>query len=293
MKSINNKCITVCIPTYNRSQYLKECLDSIMVQLNDEKIKKRVEIVISDNASTDNTEEIVNKYKKKIKKISYFKNTKNIGPVKNVIKVAKYATTEYVWFFSDDDLQNKDALRIILSIIDRENPDIIFSNVSIYSNNLNETINNNCLDINNDIILNTRKSLFNLLTQKFPYKIDWLTTFYSNIIIEKRILFQRKNIFNKYSSEFDMFPHALPIYYLLNNLNVYIIAKPLLKFRENNRSFGPTGKYEFLSYWDKVLSNHYKNIYELNKNYISWDFLPKLVFKNLLRKLHLQYVKYV
>lgn len=52
--------LSICIPTYNRSQYLKETIDSIIGQ--EEFKSENVEIVISDNCSTDDTEIVCKKY---------------------------------------------------------------------------------------------------------------------------------------------------------------------------------------------------------------------------------------
>ena len=70
--------ISICIPTYNRASFLKDTLDSFVqepVFLSTEK----VEIIISDNCSEDNTAEIVFPYIQKFpQKIKYFKNKTNL-----------------------------------------------------------------------------------------------------------------------------------------------------------------------------------------------------------------------
>ena len=48
---MNKPLLSICIPTYNRSYYLKECLDCIVCQFRDKEVCDQVEIVISDNAS--------------------------------------------------------------------------------------------------------------------------------------------------------------------------------------------------------------------------------------------------
>jgi len=68
--------LSICIPTYNRAEYLDKSLASIVRQ--NEFNSELVEIVISDNASIDNTEEIVEKYKKQYNNIYYSKNNENI-----------------------------------------------------------------------------------------------------------------------------------------------------------------------------------------------------------------------
>lgn len=68
--------VSICIPTYNRSRCLKQTLDSIVTQ--QEFLDGRVEVVINDNASTDDTEQVGRCYEKEFKGIHYFRNNENI-----------------------------------------------------------------------------------------------------------------------------------------------------------------------------------------------------------------------
>ena len=68
--------LSICIPTYNRSRYLKKSIDSIITQK--EFLNGTVEIIISDNASTDDTEQVVSKYIEKYPNIFYSKNEVNV-----------------------------------------------------------------------------------------------------------------------------------------------------------------------------------------------------------------------
>lgn len=69
--------LSICIPTYNRCDYLVKSIESIIKQ--PEFKEKQVEIVISDNASTDNTKQICERYADKYDNILYFRNTVNIN----------------------------------------------------------------------------------------------------------------------------------------------------------------------------------------------------------------------
>lgn len=64
--------VSICIPTYNRAPYLKQCLDSLVCQ--PEFLRGDVEIVVSDNASTDGTKELIQKYQNIYKNITYHRN---------------------------------------------------------------------------------------------------------------------------------------------------------------------------------------------------------------------------
>ena len=68
--------LSICIPTYNRAEYLAKSLDSLIClpEFN----TSEVEVVISDNASTDNTQEIVKIYTDRYNTIHYYRNEENI-----------------------------------------------------------------------------------------------------------------------------------------------------------------------------------------------------------------------
>ena len=90
--------ISVCIPTYNRPEHLKNCLNSLVLQTD-----KKFEVCISDNSSKTNTKKIIKTYKKKLN-IKFNRNKKNLGFGLNLLKVSQMASSEFVWFLGDDDL---------------------------------------------------------------------------------------------------------------------------------------------------------------------------------------------
>lgn len=72
----NKPLLSICIPTYNRADYLDKSLESLTSL--PEFTMGQVECVISDNASTDNTKDVVRKYTSKFDNVFYFKNAENI-----------------------------------------------------------------------------------------------------------------------------------------------------------------------------------------------------------------------
>jgi glycosyltransferase involved in cell wall biosynthesis len=89
--------ISVLIPTYNRAGYLKESLGSVLSQ---ECVD--FEVIVSDNASTDNTKEVVESFADP--RIRYFRNKENLGPMANGLNCYKMATGEYLAWLLDDDV---------------------------------------------------------------------------------------------------------------------------------------------------------------------------------------------
>ena len=71
-----NPLLSICIPTFNRCEYLKNTLNSIVVQ--PEFRDQRVEVVISDNASEDKTPEVCAEYCRQYPNVHYSRNACNV-----------------------------------------------------------------------------------------------------------------------------------------------------------------------------------------------------------------------
>ena len=110
---LNENLLGICIPTYNRGNYLKACLNSIIGQIS----KHNFPIYISDNNSNDNTETIVNNFKQLYSNMLFDKNDKNIGLSPNVIRAISMAKTDYVWLIGDDDVIRERAVDKIIQYI--------------------------------------------------------------------------------------------------------------------------------------------------------------------------------
>lgn len=118
MSKDNSVKITVAIPTYNDSKYIAEALDSVISQLEDK--NNKIEILVSDNASTDKTPEIVKEYQNRYPDlISYYRNQENLGFDRNVDLLFKRAKGEYLWLLSDDDAIEDNSLVYVGNIIFR------------------------------------------------------------------------------------------------------------------------------------------------------------------------------
>jgi glycosyltransferase involved in cell wall biosynthesis len=106
--------LSICIPTYNRAEYLDKSIASIVSQ--NEFNSEDVELVISDNASADNTEEIVRKYQERYKNIFYSKNEEN-NTDKNFPTVIDKAHGVFRKLCNDTLIFMDGSINYILSII--------------------------------------------------------------------------------------------------------------------------------------------------------------------------------
>lgn len=117
--------ISFCIPTYNRAAFIEETIESIIQQATD-----GVEIVISDNASDDNTEEIVQGYRQKFPRLTYYRWPENMGADRNYLKVVELAKGDYCWFMGSDDALKPGAISRILEEI-KQGYDIYLTNRTV------------------------------------------------------------------------------------------------------------------------------------------------------------------
>ncbi|MCL4708118.1 glycosyltransferase family 2 protein [bacterium] len=91
--------ISVGVPVYNGEGFLGQSLDSILAQTYED-----FEVIISDNASSDYTEDICRVFAGKDARIRYFRNPNNIGAARNFNRVFELAHGEYFRWHSADDL---------------------------------------------------------------------------------------------------------------------------------------------------------------------------------------------
>lgn len=102
--------LSICIPTYNRELFLKELLESIVAQAD----FSEVEIVVSDNASTDNTSELIVEFRKRYPNITYAVAPKNLGADRNYITSVELANGDYCWLMGSDDVLAPGAIAAML-----------------------------------------------------------------------------------------------------------------------------------------------------------------------------------
>ena len=97
---VNGMRLSICIPTYNRADYLPELLDSILAQTS---YGCDLEVVVSDNASTDDTPAVVERYRERFSRFVYHRAETNQGADRNFLKVVAVATGDFCWLMGSDD----------------------------------------------------------------------------------------------------------------------------------------------------------------------------------------------
>ena len=115
--------LTIAIPTYNREKYLKILLSILEPQVLNE---PRLELIVSDNASIDGTESLVQAYSGVITGFRYIKNKTNLGADGNILQCFEQARGKYVWILGDDDVVAPDAVRRIMACLESGEYDLVY-----------------------------------------------------------------------------------------------------------------------------------------------------------------------
>jgi abequosyltransferase len=115
--------LTIAIPTYNRSGCLAQLLETLAPQLEGE---TRVELLISDNASPDDTPSVVASFRERGLALIHSRNETNIGADANFIRCYEMAHGEYVWIFGDDDIIVPGGLQEVLGRLETREFDLLY-----------------------------------------------------------------------------------------------------------------------------------------------------------------------
>jgi glycosyltransferase involved in cell wall biosynthesis len=115
--------VSVLIPNYNYGHYLSESIQSVLNQTFTD-----FELIIVDNCSTDNSQEVISKFLED-KRVRFFKNENNIGLIGNWNKCLEYARGEYIKFLLSDDMFYPQLLEKFVPVMDNH-PEISIASCS-------------------------------------------------------------------------------------------------------------------------------------------------------------------
>lgn len=116
--------LTIGIPTYNRAYSLKNTLPRLSEDLVG--LESKIQILIVDNASLDDTEQVVTNWIDSVKnrlKVKYVRNSENIGMSRNIVSCFYMSDTTYTTFMGDDDCLNKKSFHKLVKIL--EGPEVV------------------------------------------------------------------------------------------------------------------------------------------------------------------------
>jgi len=116
----DNQKLEPVLITYNRSENLQDTLQAfIKAGLTD------IKLHILDNASTDNTEEVVSTAKNNWPNLTYHRNPYNIGGNANIMRAVEIASSEYSWIIGDDDEWFLEDITELKAVLQKSQADVI------------------------------------------------------------------------------------------------------------------------------------------------------------------------
>ena len=117
--------VSVCMPVYNGGDYIADSIQSVLTQTY-----KNFNLIVCDNCSTDNTEEIIRNFNDP--RLIYVRNKKNLGLVGNHNRCLELANGEYVYFLHHDDIMLPDNLALKVRLLDKHpRVGLVHSNIMI------------------------------------------------------------------------------------------------------------------------------------------------------------------
>ena len=136
---MERKLVSICIPTYNSATFIRKTLESVINQTY-----KNIEIIVGDNSSTDNTEEIVKEYMQLDNRIQYYRNEINLGYSGNCNKLIELAKGEYISIYHSDDIYNVNIVAKEVEVLD-ENIELagVFTRAKLINQFGKEIVNKN------------------------------------------------------------------------------------------------------------------------------------------------------
>ena len=269
--------ISVIIPNYNNSKYLKKCIESVLNQNY-----KDYELIIVDDGSTDDSVDIIKKYTKHKNVIFYKQNNLNASIARN--RGIELSHGEYLFFLdSDDYLHSNDVFTNMVR--DIKNNDLLIGNYTCIDENDNVIdryeINNdkNIVDINNCY----KYSLISPVPSNKLYKrsiIEKHNIFFSNVRIGQDLNFYLKYL--AFCNKIAIVDYDIYNYRIVNTgmtktigYNVFDIVKcfdEIKKFYDKNDNIDDYDKYISL-----VQLKHYE--FQIGKYHLikSKDFRKSLL----------------
>lgn len=132
--------IDILLATYNGEKYIKEQIESILQQTY-----SNFRLIISDDASQDNTIEIIKQYQQKDDRIKLFQQEKNLGSNKNFEFLLQNVENSYFMLSDQDDIWKEDKIEKTYKYLQEQNSDLVFTDLELVDNNL-QTINRSFME---------------------------------------------------------------------------------------------------------------------------------------------------
>jgi len=235
--SLTQPILSLCIATLNREKYIGQTLASIVPQLS-----ARVELVIVDGASTDDTPAIVKSFADGSPHVRYHRLPTNSGIDRDFDTAVSLCNGDYGWLMTDDDLLVPDAIARVLKSL-AESPQLLVVNARIMTADLSKVLQTRRLDIDEDSTY-----LSGDMERLFEMTADYLS-FIGAVVIERKVWMERERapFFGT------LFVHVGVIFQGPPLTKAMVIAEPLILIRYGNAMWTPRGFEIWMFKWPKLV----------------------------------------
>jgi glycosyltransferase involved in cell wall biosynthesis len=220
---VMNKKLSICIATRNRGEFIGETLRSIVDQCDE-----RVEIVVIDGASTDNTEAVVIAVQGKHPGLRYVKLATNGGVDRDFDIAVENAVGEYCWLMSDDDLLKPGAIDKVLGAIDKQYS-LIVVNSEVRTFDFSILLDRNRLRFDADRLY--KPADFGRLFEETSGYLSYI-----GAVVIRRDIWMERDRETYYGS---WFIHVGVIFQAVLPADTFVIAEPLISIRFGNAQWRP------------------------------------------------------
>lgn len=131
--------LSVVIPTFQRPVEMALAVRSVADQI-DAALQGKVEIIVSDNASGPETRAVLEALAEAYPCLSYYIHADNEGGPYQVCSAPHRARGRYTWVFGDDDVLDEGGLRLIVDVLEKEQPGFLTVNRQVWNTTLDEQI---------------------------------------------------------------------------------------------------------------------------------------------------------
>ena len=275
MNGINKPLLSICIPTWNRSHFLKKSLLSLKKQIVEIESDK-VEVVVSDNFSSDDTINVVSEIRDGGLPITYNRNPENIGAARNFVRCIELARGKYILLLGDDDILREGSLKLIIDHLDNNEYGMVFIH-SLHR------VYGNIIKYNN--------------SEKFIKDVSFWFTFMSACIF-------RKDIASTINTEYYINTHLLQMPYFIASSTKFndnlIINQDLLDDGLDSNNNGGFNLFEvFVSNYLRIWTDFRKqgtiskSLYLYLKRDIFLHFILSHIYEQLLFRINIKSTKNV
>lgn len=210
----NTILISVIIPVYNSGNFLKSCLESVVNQKN----FSRFEIICVDDASNDNSAEIILSMAKQYRYIKYIKNDKNIGVSASRNIGLRNAVGKYIMFVDSDDLLNCNAMSMCYSVAENNNTDLLCFNATFFTK-----------DYSFSFIPAEHVELLKYIDKGYPEYLAyitniWLLFYRRSYIVESGIEFSNKKVFEDWEFLWKLYAGTTAVKFIDRSLYYYRVG---------------------------------------------------------------------